>query len=435
MKYIENIRRVDVAIVGGGPAGIAAAIAAKREGAENVVVFERDWEPGGILQQCIHPGFGLHTFGEELTGPEYMDRYIAQAHEARVEFALNTMVFHMDPPPERSGRKYASFWTMNPQRGVEHVEAKVLVLAMGCRERPAGALPVAGSRPSGVYTAGTAQRFVNMEGFMPGKKVAIMGTGDIGMIMARRMVLEGAEVVGVYEIMPWVSGLRRNIAQCLDDFGIPYYLNHSVRTLHGRGRLEGVSVVEIGPDRRPVMGSEKFVDCDTLLLAVGLIPENELSRMAGIDICPGTNGPVVNELLQTSEPCVFAAGNVVVVYDLVDFVSREGERAGRSAALYAAGKLKDGGRRLAVEAGENIRVVSPQYLTAGEDVTVYIRVAEPVEARCRLYAEPGISSQILRYARPGEMNEIRVDAEKLRALPEDTKSVKIGLEVVSGADD
>jgi NADPH-dependent 2,4-dienoyl-CoA reductase/sulfur reductase-like enzyme len=426
---MSETRLVDVAVIGAGPAGVAAGYAARKEGAERVVVFERDWEPGGILQQCIHPGFGLHTFKEELTGPEYMHRYLEKAREAGVRFELNTMVFQMDVPVERDGRKFASFWTMNPGRGIEHIEAKSLVLAMGCRERPAGALGMAGTRPSGVYTAGTAQRFVNMEGLMPGKKVVIMGTGDIGLIMARRMVLEGAEVVGVFEIMPWVSGLRRNIAQCLDDFGIPYYLNHSVCELHGRGRLEGVTVVEIGEDRKPVMGGEKFVACDTLLLAVGLIPENELSRMAGIEIEPATNGPAVNEFMQTSEECVFAAGNVVVVYDLVDFVSQEGERAGTYAARYAGGSLKKGARSLKLVPGNNVRVLSPQVLTAGSDVTVYLRVGEPVEGKCRLVSDPDVFSKNLRYARPGEMNEVKVSAEKLAALRPDVTNITIGLEV------
>jgi NADPH-dependent 2,4-dienoyl-CoA reductase/sulfur reductase-like enzyme len=428
MSAVTDIREVDVAVIGGGPAGVAAAIAARGEGAEKVVVFERDWEAGGILQQCIHPGFGLHMFGEELTGPEYMDRYLKQAMEAGVEFALNTMVFQMDPPSERDGRKSASFWVMNPKTGIEKVAAKSVVLAMGCRERPAGALGIAGSRPAGVYTAGTAQRFVNMEGYMPGKKVVVMGTGDIGLIMARRMVLEGAEVVAVFEIMPWVSGLRRNIAQCLDDFGIPYYLEHSVCELHGRDRLEGISVVRIGKDRKPIDGTLRFVGCDTLLLAVGLIPENELSRMAGIEISPLSNGPVVNDFLQTSAECIFAAGNVVVVYDLVDFVSEAGERAGSSAALYAMGKLDKARREFAIETTPNIRVISPQKLCGERDTTVFLRVAEPIEGRCRLYAEPGIFSQTLRYARPGEMNEVKIAAEKLKALPDAEVCVKIGLE-------
>jgi NADPH-dependent 2,4-dienoyl-CoA reductase/sulfur reductase-like enzyme len=429
MSVVTKVREVDVAVIGGGPAGVAAAIAAREEGVEKVVVLERDWEPGGILQQCIHPGFGLHMFGEELTGPEYMDRYLRRAKEAGVEFDLNTMVFQMDPPISEGGAKVASFWVMNPERGIERIKAKSVVLAMGCRERPAGALGIAGSRPAGVYTAGTAQRFVNMEGFMPGKKAVIMGTGDIGLIMARRMVLEGAEVVAVFEIMPWVSGLRRNIAQCLDDFGIPYYLEHSVCELHGKDRLEGVSVVQLDKNRKPVDGTLRFIGCDTLLLAVGLIPENELSRMAGVKIDPSTNGPVVNEFLQTSEECIFAAGNVVVVYDLVDFVSQDGERAGKSAARYALGKLEKGPREFAIETTRNIRVISPQKLSGGQDVTVFLRVAEPVEDKCRLYAEPGIFSQTLRYARPGEMNEVRLSAEKLNALPPDVKSIKIGLEV------
>jgi hypothetical protein len=242
------------------------------------------------------------------------------------------------------------------------------------------------------------------------------------------MVLEGAEVVAVFEIMPWVSGLRRNIAQCLDDFGIPYYLEHSVCALHGKDRLEGVSVVRIGEDRKPIDGTLRFIGCDTLLLAVGLIPENELSRMAGIELDPSTNGPVVNELLQTSAECIFAAGNVVVVYDLVDFVSEAGERAGSSAALYAQGKLDRGRREFAIETTPNIRVVSPQKLCGVLDTTVFIRVAEPVEGRCRLWAEPGIFSQTLRYARPGEMNEVKISAQKLRDLPEDARSVRIGLE-------
>ncbi|MDR1379763.1 MAG: NAD(P)/FAD-dependent oxidoreductase [Synergistaceae bacterium] len=423
-------RQVDVAIIGAGPAGLAAGAAARNEGAERVVVFERDWEPGGILQQCIHPGFGLHTFGEELTGPEYAHRYLTRVREAGVEFSLNTMVFQMDKPVLKDGRKTVTFWTMQPERGIEQIEAKSLVLAMGCRERPAGALGVAGSRPSGVYTAGTAQRFVNMEGFMPGTKVVIMGTGDIGLIMARRMLLEGAEVVGVFEIMPWVSGLRRNIAQCLDDFGIPYYLNHSVCELRGRGRLEGVGVVEVGPDRQPIPGSDKFVTCDTLLLAVGLIPENELSRMAGIAIEPITGGPIVNEWMQTSEDCVFAAGNVVVVYDLVDFVSREGERAGKYAARYAMGRLENAKREFKIVPENNVRVVSPQTLTGEDDVTVYLRVGSPVESKCRLYAEPGLFSQRLRYARPGEMNEIKLSASQLKSLASDVTRITVGLEVL-----
>ena len=415
-------RNIDVAVIGAGPAGIAAGVGARRQGAERVVVFERDWDLGGILQQCIHPGFGLHTFKEELTGPEYVHRYIERAREAGVEFVTNTMVFHMEPD--------GSFWTMNPERGIEHVSPRSVVLTMGCRERPLGALAVPGSRPAGVYTAGTAQRFVNMEGFMPGKRVVVLGSGDIGLIMVRRMILEGAQVEAVFEIMSWAGGLKRNIAQCLDDYGIPFHLEHTVTKLHGKDRLEAVTVARVDACKCPIPGTERTIPCDTLLLAVGLIPENELSRMAGIQIHPVTGGPVVNEWLQTTQPRVFAAGNVVVVYDLVDWVSEEGLRAGRNAARYAAGSLPSPKRTFRVEAGKGVRILSPQTLHGEEDVTLFLRVAEPVETRCRLVAEPGLSSSVLRYARPGEMNEIHLKAEQLRALPPEVDVVRVSLEEV-----
>jgi NADPH-dependent 2,4-dienoyl-CoA reductase/sulfur reductase-like enzyme len=392
-----------------------------------VVIFERDREPGGILQQCVHAGFGLHTFGSELTGPEYMHRCIETAREAGVEFALETMVFSMDPPIFRGGRKEAVFWATNPGRGIERVTAGAVVMAMGCRERPAGALGLAGTRPSGVYTAGSAQRLVNMEGMTPGRRIAVMGTGDIGLIMARRMKLLGADVVGVFEIMPWVSGLRRNVAQCLDDFGIPYFLNRSVLELHGRDRLEGITVAESGRDLKPLPGTETFVACDALLLAVGLIPENELSRMAGIKIDPATNGPSVNGRMQTSEECVFAAGNVAVVYDLVDFVSREGARAGKYAAMYAAGTLGSPPREFSLRRGGNVRALSPQRVSGDEDVTVYLRVGEPMD-KCRLTADHGLFSRELRYARPGEMNEVGLSAKALASLPPDVREITVSVE-------
>jgi NADPH-dependent 2,4-dienoyl-CoA reductase/sulfur reductase-like enzyme len=279
-----------------------------------------------------------------------------------------------------------------------------------------------------VYTAGAAQRLVNMEGLALGRRVAVMGTGDIGLIMARRMTLEGASVVGVFEIMPWVSGLRRNIAQCLDDFGIPYHLNRGVRELRGYPQLEGAVVEKIGQDGKPIRGSEEFVPCDTLLLAVGLIPENELTRMAGIEIDPLTNGPVVNDLMQTSDECVFAAGNAVAVYDLADFVSREGERAGRNAARYAAGRLTKGRRKIAVIPGENVRSASPQIITGSEDVTVYLRVSYPIEGHCRLEVSEGLFSADLRYARPGEMNTAHLKASDIAALPAEVKSVTVRAE-------
>lgn len=399
---------VDVAVIGAGPAGIAAGVGAKEAGAERVAIFERDWDLGGILQQCIHPGFGLHIFGEELTGPEYMHRWINKARDVGVQFWTNSVVFHMEDD--------GSFWIMNPSLGIRKVTPKSIVLAMGCRERPLGSLGIPGTRPAGIYTAGTAQRLVNMEGYMPGNKVVILGSGDVGLIMARRMIWEGAQVLGVYEIMPWPGGLRRNIAQCLDDYGIPFYLEETVIEIHGKDRLEGVTVAKVDKDRKPIVGTEHFIDCDTLLLAVGLIPENELSRMAGVEINPVTQGPFVNELLQTSKPNIFAAGNVVIVYDLVDWVSKEGERAGKNAALYAAGQLKQAARQIRIVGGKNVRLYSPQFLSGQSDATIYMRVAQPIETRCKAIVEPGLYEKQLRYARPGEMNEAQVKLEDLKTL-------------------
>ena len=411
---------IDVLIIGAGPAGVAAGIGAKKEGAEHVVVLERDWDLGGILQQCIHPGFGLRTFREELTGPEYMHRFIQQAHEAGVEFRTNTMVFQIDKDTN-------AVWTMNKERGIECLNPKSIVLTMGCRERPAGAIRIPGTRPAGIYTAGTAQRFVNMEGYMPGKRAVILGSGDIGLIMARRMIWEGAEVEGVYEVMSWPGGLRRNIAQCLDDYGIPFHLQTTVMKIHGADRLEGVTVAKVDDKMTPIKGTERYVPCDTLLLAIGLIPENELSRMAGIDIHPVTGGPVVNDLLQTSNPAVFAAGNVVIVYDLVDNVSDEGLIAGANAAKFAAGKISPNVRRIPVKGGENVRLYSPQFVTGETDTIIYMRVTHPIEQACKVIAEPGLYTQRLRYARPGEMNEVRIKASDIQAKP-DLKEITIDIQ-------
>lgn len=415
-------RHVDVAVIGAGPAGVAAGIGAREAGARNVLVLERDWDLGGILQQCIHPGFGLHTFKEELTGPEYMDRWIGRARESGVEFRTNSMVFHM----EEDG----TLWIMNPETGISRVSADAVVLAMGCRERPLGGIRVPGGRPAGIYTAGTAQRFVNMEGYMPGHKAVILGSGDIGLIMARRLIWEGAQVEGVYEIMSWPGGLRRNISQCLNDFGIPFYLNQTVTRVHGLNRLEGVTVAQVDENRRPILGTERFIDCDTLLLAVGLIPENELTRMAGIEICAASGGPVVNELYQTTKPNVFAAGNVVLVYDLADWVSQEGYNAGRNAARYAAGSLPAGLRALSVKGGSQVRLLSPQVISGAEDVTVYFRVSQPIEKTCRVFADHGLFEKRHRYVRPGEMNEIHLKAEDIRALPGDVTEITIDAEEV-----
>mgnify|MGYP001861084299 FL=1 len=299
------MKSMDLVILGGGPAGLAAAIAARRAGVEDLVILERDREPGGILNQCIHNGFGLHTFQEELTGPEYAARFVQQAADLGISCKLNTMVLDL------SADRVVT--AVNPVDGLFQLKAKAVVLAMGCRERPRGALNIPGTRPAGIYTAGTAQRLVNMEGRLPGRRVVILGSGDIGLIMARRMTLEGAKVLCVAELMPYSGGLKRNIVQCLDDFGIPLKLSHTVVDIQGRERVTGVTIARV-ENGRPVPGTEEHFDCDTLLLSCGLLPENELSRGAGIALSPVTGGPVVDECLQTSLPGVFAAGNVLHVH-------------------------------------------------------------------------------------------------------------------------
>ena len=319
------MKNADLVIIGGGPAGLASAIEARRRGVENLLILERDSELGGILNQCIHNGFGLHTFKEELTGPEYAARFIQQAQELGIPCKLDTMV--LDLAADKT------VTAMNRTDGLFQLHPKAVVLAMGCRERPRGALNIPGYRPAGIFTAGTAQRLVNMEGCLPGRKVVILGSGDIGLIMARRMTLEGAEVQVVAELMPYSGGLKRNIVQCLDDYGIPLKLSHTVVDIQGKERVEGVTLARV-ENGRPVPGTEEHYDCDTLLLSCGLLPENELSRAAGVRLSPVTGGPAVNESLETSIPGVFAAGNVLHVHDLVDYVSEEAGAAGAHAAAY-----------------------------------------------------------------------------------------------------
>ena len=319
------MKNADLVIIGGGPAGLAAAIEARRRGVENLLILERDSELGGILNQCIHNGFGLHTFKEELTGPEYAARFIQQANDLGIPYKLDTMV--LDLAADKT------VTAMNRTDGLFQLHPKAVVLAMGCRERPRGALNIPGYRPAGIFTAGTAQRLVNMEGYLPGRKVVILGSGDIGLIMARRMTLEGAEVQVVAELMPYSGGLKRNIVQCLDDYGIPLKLSHTVVDIQGKERVEGVTLARV-ENGRPIPGTEEHYDCDTLLLSCGLLPENELSRAAGVRLSPVTGGPAVNESLETSIPGVFAAGNVLHVHDLVDYVSEEAGATGAHAAAY-----------------------------------------------------------------------------------------------------
>ena len=346
------MKKIDVVIIGGGPAGIAAAISAHDSGVESILILERDKALGGILNQCIHNGFGLHTFHEELTGPEYAQRFEDQLFERGIEYKLNTMVTHI------SSEKVVT--AMNHEEGLFEIKAKAIVLAMGCRERPRGALNIPGYRPAGVYSAGTAQRLVNIEGFMPGKEVVILGSGDIGLIMARRMTLEGAKVKVVAELMPYSGGLKRNIVQCLNDYGIPLKLSHTVVDIKGKDRLEGVTLAQVDEKLKPIPGTETYYSCDTLLLSVGLIPENELSSDMGVQLSRVTSGPVVNESLETNIPGVFACGNVLHVHDLVDFVSEEAKTAGRNAAKYVTDNCHiTADRMIEIRAVDGVRYTVP----------------------------------------------------------------------------
>jgi len=400
--------QADVAVIGSGPAGLVAAIEASRSGAKNVLLLEREEELGGILKQCIHNGFGLEQFKKDYTGPEYAERLIEDLGKTGVRCFLNTMVTAISAD--------RTITAVNSQNGVFQIEAKSVVLAMGCRERARGSIGIPGTRPAGVLTAGTAQRLVNIEGYLPGKEVVILGSGDIGLIMARRLTLEGARVKGVYEIMNYPGGLKRNIVQCLNDFNIPLYLSHTVTEIRGRERVEGVVVSKVDEKMQPIGGSDKFIQCDTLLLSVGLIPENELSKGAGIELSRTTNGPVTAETMETSVPGIFSCGNVSTVFDLVDYVAQTGMSAGRNAAGFAAGAWKENGGAVEVVAGENVRVVFPQRYCFRDDLTLYIRPARPVEKPVALSIAPVDISVKRLYARPNEMIRVKVSREKLEKV-------------------
>lgn len=360
----------DLVIIGGGPAGLAAAVAAKEAGCDDILIIERDRILGGILNQCIHDGFGVHAFNQALSGPEYADRFIQKIIKLGVPVMDQTIVL------ELSNDKVLRISRMGE---IKEMEAKAVILAMGCRERTRGALAIPGHRPAGVYTAGTVQNLVNLENIMPGKHVVILGSGDIGLIMARRLTLEGVKVEAVFEVLPYSSGLQRNIQQCLEDYGIPLHLSTTVIDIYGpKGRLEGVTVAQVDEKRNPVKGTERFVSCDTLLLSVGLIPENELTREAGIAMCETTQGADVDNRCMTTLPGVFTCGNVLHVHDLVDFVSMEAERAGRSAALYVAGKLALSGKEIPVKPGKNVRYVVPQRIKQCDAVSLAFRVTSPL---------------------------------------------------------
>ena len=403
--------KMDLVIVGGGPAGMAAAVAAYESGLRNMVILEREDSLGGILKQCIHNGFGLHRFGEELTGPEYAYRYEKQVRELGIPFMTDTMVIDI--------AEDKTVTAMNKEKGIFFIEAKAIILAMGCRERPRGALNTPGTRPAGVYTAGTAQKYVNMRGYMPGREVVILGSGDIGLIMARRMTLEGAKVHAVCELMPYSGGLARNIEQCLNDFNIPLKLSHTVVDLHGKDRLTGVTIARVDENRRPIPETEEYIPCDTLLLSCGLIPENELTRGAGIAMDRVTGGATVDGGRQTEIPGVFACGNVLHVHDLVDYVSEEAVIAGKAAYAYVTGSAeKDRISPINVVARAGIRYTVPQRLTEAKDTTVYFRVSDVFRDK-KIVVRDGdrviFEKRKIKLA-PGEMESVTLTADVISSV-------------------
>lgn len=416
MQYYE------VVVIGGGPAGLAAAIEARNNGARSIVVIERDRELGGILQQCIHNGFGLHVFKEELTGPEYAERFILELQSLGIEYMLDTMVLELTPDRELK--------IMNAKQGYFEAKAQAVILAMGCRERTRGAIAIPGTRPAGVMNAGTAQRYLNMEGYMVGKRVVILGSGDIGLIMARRMTLEGAEVLAVAELMPFSSGLMRNIVQCLDDFNIPLYLSHTVTEVRGKNRVESVVIAQVDESFKAIPGTEKEYICDTLLLSVGLIPENELTRGAGIEIDPRTNGPKVNEAMETSIPGVFACGNVVHVHDLVDWVTAESRRAGRFAADFVRCELNKESDQFVTEAGNGISYIVPHTVRTANienELTLMMRVRKVFHKVELVVRANGTEIRRIKKAHlaPGEMEHVTLKLSDIQGCPLEKITVEV----------
>ena len=420
------MKTYDIVIIGGGPAGLAAAVSARENGIQDILILERDKELGGILNQCIHNGFGLHTFKEELTGPEYAGRFIKQVKDLGIEYKLHTMVMDI------SSDKIVT--AMNREEGLFEIQAGAVILAMGCRERSRGALNIPGYRPAGIYSAGTAQRLVNMEGYMPGREVVILGSGDIGLIMARRMTLEGAHVKVVAELMPYSGGLKRNIVQCLDDYGIPLKLSHTVVDVKGKERLEGITLAQVDQKGKPIPGTEEEYSCDTLLLSVGLIPENEISRGMGVDMNPVTSGPKVNESLETNIEGVFACGNVLHVHDLVDFVSEEAAIAGKNAAMYVKqGENRiSGNRKIVLKPVAGVRYTVPETIDPvrmDEELTVRFRVGG-VYKNCYVSAyfeDECVIHKKRQIMAPGEMEELKLKKEDLLKYP-DLKTITVKIE-------
>ena len=416
----------DIVVIGGGPAGMAAAIAAKKAGTDSILILERDTRIGGILLQCIHNGFGLHYFGEELTGPEYAARFSDEVNQLGIEYKTDTMVLEV-----AQNENYRTVTAINTVDGLMHIKAKAVVLATGCRERTRGALIIPGTRPAGIFTAGAAQRFVNIDGYMPGRKVVILGSGDIGLIMARRLTLEGAEVKLVCEVMPFSSGLRRNIVQCVENFNIPLKFSHTIIKIHGKERVEGVTVAAVDSNRKPIADTEEYIECDTLLLSVGLIPENEIASGCGIAIDSATSGPVVNEHMQTSATGIFACGNTVHVHDLVDFVTAESLRAGENAAKFVQGKIVQDGKKITLRPGNRVRYTVPQYIESTKqdgNVSIMFRSTDVYKD---VYIEVSSNNQVLKsvrkkVVRPGEMQVVELSPDQLEKA-EDNITVSIQL--------
>ncbi len=408
-----NSDPIDVLVIGSGPAGMAAAIQARESGSDRVLLVERGEELGGLLPQCVHNGFGLIYFNEDMTGPEYGQRFIEKVMDSKIEVLLETMVLRLT-----ADRKV----TLCNRDGMKTLAPKSIVLAMGCRERTRESIVIPGYRPAGIFTAGTAQRWVNIEGYLPGREIVILGSGDVGMIMARRLTLEGARVKAVVEILHYIGGLIRNEVQCLYDFNIPVLLEHTVSNIHGVQRVNGVTVTGLDQDKNPIPGTEKFIKCDTLLLSVGLIPENELSFMAGVSLDPITGGPIVNEKMETNVSGIFAAGNCVHVNDLVDNVTFEGEKAGQNAAEYASGKASPKmGIRL--EAGENVRYVIPQMITGKREVTIRLRVKEP--GKDVILRVGDIMAKKLKVVKPSEMLRVVLSGEHLKKIRKEATQLAV----------
>lgn len=424
-----NKQSCKLAVIGGGPAGLAAAQEAYEEGIEDILIIERDFELGGILQQCIHNGFGLHYFGEELTGPEYAQRFIDEIAEKGINVKLDTMV--LDVTPEKK------IYAVNSQEGMLEIEAEAVVLAMGCRERTRGAIGIPGTRPAGVITAGTAQRYINMEGYIPGEKVVILGSGDIGLIMARRMYLEGAEVEAVLELLPFTGGITRNVVQCLEDFDIPLRLNQTVTEIHGKDRLEAVTVAEVDEDLNPIPATEYRIECDTLLLSVGLIPENELSQEAGVELDNATGGPIVSESRETNIGGIFACGNVLHVHDLVDYVTEESKIAGKAAADYLQNQVEKREEVINLIAGDNISYIVPQKITDKvEDrkrVDLYMRGTKPMnDVKISIMdGHKEIFSKKERFVKPGEMISLPFPEKMIN----DLQTNQVRVQIVKGGQD